>query len=138
MGLVADAVQEIRYVVAGVVGIRKAFKYPPGKGASRPFAVVYAREGTTTFQPGFIKWLGEVVIEIHFPAQDLARAVEKVAVFVDSVPYALIEQLNDGGYTHLHTFGDIGMSFNRWTYGGIETIGYAFVVRGVKVERLLE
>ena len=130
------AIAKAQSYVLTLPGIRAAPAYPPDKLGAFPFAVAYAGPGRWVAGPaGAVRGLGTIVIEIHVGRGDLAKAVEVLMPYVESVPRLLVDRLWNDSYWGgtLETFEQIsttGVIASAWN--AVPTVCLRFRVEGVK------
>ena len=129
-----NAVLAVQATLRTVTGIRGAPDYPPEQIPAEyfPFAVAYPGSGVSTFHvPGERLFLGEIVVELHVSRKDLPNAARSAMGFADSIPNALmVDPTIDG---KVETFGGIDQSFGELGWGDLPTLGFRFILRGVKI-----
>lgn len=132
MGTQLAVIQAIQDTVITVTGIREAPDYPPEQINDFPFAVAFPAEGVHSFSvPGERLFLGSAILEIHVSRADLPTAVENSIGFGDSIPAALMADPTLSGTCD--TFEDIQQFFGALNWGDIQTIGYRFTIRNIKI-----
>jgi hypothetical protein len=125
-------VSAVATIVRGVSGVRGAPAAVPEDIAAYPFAVTYASGGVWEFGPaGDKKGLHSVTVELHVARKELPRDVAKAMPFGDTIPNALMRDPTLGGTAS--TFGRIRYSFGPLGWGGMDTIGFRFVLEDIKV-----
>jgi len=135
---VATAVAAIAAVVDGVSGVTLAPTYPRETMNESPFAVTYVITGEIDIGPiGTRKSLLSIAIDLLIPRRDIALDMETLLPFVDSIPNALLSEVSTGGDVFsgtIDTFGFISVEFiPSMDYGGVQHIGYNFVMNEVKI-----
>ena len=133
----ALAVVEIVRAVTGVAGVPD---YPPEQIPPEyfPFVIVYAGSGSNSFGvQGERLFLGEIVVELHVARRDLPLAVQAAIGFGDTIPAALMAD-NITGTSKLRvagvdTFITIEQSFGELNWGELDTLGFRFILTGVKM-----
>lgn len=132
MGTQLAVIQAIQDTVITVTGIREAPDYPPEQVSDFPFAVAFPAEGDHNFGVvGERMFLGDIVLEIHVSRVDLPTAVENSIGFGDTIPDALMADPTLNGTCD--TFEKIHQSFGALNWGEIQTIGYRFTIRNIKI-----
>lgn len=131
------AIAQAQQYLKSLDGLRAAPEYPPDKLGAFPLAVAYAGPGAWLpgTPAGCHQGLHTIIIEIHTSRGDLAKAVEQLMPYVDSVPALLLDRLWNDRYWNgtLQTFQQItttGLVASRWN--GVETVALRFRVEGVK------
>ncbi len=140
MALLKNTVKEIIDELKTISGIR----YTPdalveNSNEQFPFAVVYPLTGyfntlTTSAQ---MKGMHSINIELHIAREDLPRDFSKLMDLIDEIPYQIIKLRNDGLLSHMATFGNIEYTFGEMIWAGIKTLGVAYTITEVKVERAI-
>lgn len=131
---VNGAIQQVITTVKAIEGIKYAPEYPPEDiGPYFPFVTAYTTGGEwNTITAGFDQALFDIVLELHVAREgDLPHEVEKAMAYSDSVPEALLadQSLSD---TVSH-FERITYTFGVMNYGTTKTLGFRFVLEGVKI-----
>ena len=138
MALLKNVVAEIIDELQTIQAIRRVPDEPPENNEQFPFAVVYPLTGLWTQGPAqLMKGLHGINIELHVARKDLPRDFTKVMDLIDEIPYQLMKLLNDGGYSHLSTFGVIEYTFGPLSWAGVDTLGVTYTITEVKVERAI-
>jgi hypothetical protein len=131
----------VKHVQATVGAISSAIRahpnYPPDQVAADLYTIAYIGEGDHTVSAGQRLNLQNVVLEIHTPAaQGLARAIERLMPYADSVPKALLADTSLGG--HADTFSSVATTgILREMYDIVETVCIRFTIKDVKVRSSL-
>jgi len=134
MATLQSAIDEIQTEVRALSGIRSAPDEPPDQMGAYPFAVAYAGKGVWSSQTPETKvGLHDIVIELHVARKDLARDVTSAMSYSDSIPNAIMLALKDGTFSAIETFADIAYEFVGMGWGGVDTLGFRFTVRAVKM-----
>jgi len=130
-----DAIGDIVEELQTISGIRRVPDEPPENNDQFPFAVVYPLTGIYTQGPAqLMKGLHSINIELHIARKDLPRDYAQVMDLIDTLPWELMKLLNDGGYSNLATFGEIGYVFGPLSWAGVDTLGVTYTIGDVKVE----
>ena len=134
MSTLADAISRVAQILGSVPGIRQAPEAPPEQMNVFPFAVVYPADGEHTFgTPGERLAMEAISIEIHVARKDLPRDVATSLPFADSIPDALMaDMVGTQWNSTIDTFDRINWTFGTLGWGGMETIGFKFLISGVK------
>lgn len=134
-----NAIAEIQSIVGALHGVRGAPTEPPEQMSVFPFVVCYPRRGRwQQYTPETKRGTHEIAIEVHLPrGQELARAVAAAMGYADSVPNALMRAMRGGALQHIQAFGDIEYTFGPLGWGGLETIGWRFVMTNVVLETII-
>jgi len=135
---VATAVAAIAAVVDGVSGVTLAPTYPRETMNESPFAVTYVITGEIDIGPiGTRKSLLNIAIDLLIPRRDIALDMETLTPFLDTVPAALLGELSTGGDIFsgtINTFDFLSIEFiPDVVYGGVQHIGYRFLMNNVKL-----
>ena len=135
---VATAVAAIAAVVDGVSGVTLAPTYPRETMNESPFAVTYVVGGEIDAGPiGTRKSLLSIAIDLLIPRRDIALDMETLLPFVDSIPAALLTEVSTSGDIFsgtISTFDFITIEFiPSIDYGGVQMIGYRFLMNNVKL-----
>ena len=95
-------------------------------------AVCYPGEGEINIKvAGEMQGMHDLVLEIHAGRKNLPTDEAALIQFGDTVPKALLNDRTLGGA--VDTFGSIGYKFGTMSYNGMQTIGWRFTVKGVKL-----
>ena len=136
MALVKNAIAEIIDELQTISGIRRVPDAPPEKNEDFPFAVVYPLSGSFVGGPAtLMKGLHGINIELHVARKDLPQDFSQVMDLIDEIPWQLMKLRNDGGYSHLATFGAITYTFGPLAWAGVETLGVTYTINETKIER---
>ena len=124
-------------IVGAISGIQEAPDYPPENISVFPFAVAYPGDGehivgTLVNSTGERKFLGQIVVEVHVARADLPSAVQSSIGFGDSVPNALLKNPTLNGT--VSTFQSITQTFGELDWDEVKTLGYRFIINGVKIQ----
>jgi len=136
----SDTLQNVCVQVAtylrALSGVRAAPDYPPDKIDPFPFVVVYPASGTWEFGVAGEKLgLHVLAVELHVARKDLPRDMQKALDFGDRVPNLLMSKLhNDNKWNgKIDAFGRITYTFGTLGWNGISTLGFKWLVEGVKL-----
>jgi hypothetical protein len=127
-----DAVLGILQTAGGsVAGIKSAPPYPPEKAGDFPFFVTYPGRFTSTQQPqGSMTALYDIVCELHVSRKgSLSAEVELLLGFPELIMEALFEACNDNVLAQAGIEG----GFSSFQWDDVETRGFTFTVRQVKI-----
>lgn len=132
------AISAIVNVLSGVSGLRDVPVNPPESIGADTFAVVYPMSGTINIGPiGSRKALHVIAVDVLTTRTDLARDIQKLKPYIDTVADALISEVSDGGtlFTNtINTFGSLSYSWiQNADYGGVPVVGYHFLMNDVKI-----
>ena len=126
------AVSAVQAIVRAVSGIKGAPDLPPESLSVFPIAICHPGEGEIEIKvAGEMQGLHNLVLEIHAPRKNLKTDVEALLPYGDSIPAALLDDTTLGGA--VDTFGGIGYRFGALSYNGMDTIGWRFTLRNVKI-----
>ena len=129
------AILAVQDIVSAIPGIHAAPDYPPETMNDFPFAVAYPGDGNHTVgtlvnNTGERKFLGQIVLEVHVSRADLPSAVQASIGFGDSIPNALLKNPTLNGT--ISTFESITQTFGELDWDSAQTLGYRFIINGVK------
>ena len=132
------ALTQIAYVISNVAGIHQAPERPGETQNDYPFAAIYLTTGNLGLGAiGTRKSLYNIAIDVLTARLDLARDLEILNPFLDTVVDALVAEVSDDGgkfENTISTFDEITMQFiPRVDYAGVQMIGYRFVMSNVKI-----
>ena len=135
---VVGAVTAIASVVGGVSGISSAPTYPFETMNESPFAVTYPMNGGIDIGPvGSKKQLVNIAIDVLTVRRDLATDLAVLEPFLDTVPAALLAEMGTSGDIFsgtIDTFSGLRFEFlPDMNYGGVQMIGYRFIMENVKL-----
>ena len=143
MNSLQDIVDEIQGVVRdlenadGDVRIRKAPDNIPEDLAQYPFAVCFPREGYWTMTPsGMIQGMHTFWLEVHVARKDMPRDSRKVISLSKVIPEAIWSAYKDQSLTHLTVMSQISYTFGVLDWLGTETMGFRFMIEGVKTQEV--
>lgn len=142
MQALENACVEIVNVLRNVDGFGQVPLNPPTVVSYSMFAVVYPFSGNVQIgEVGTRMYLHNIAIDILTKDTDLARAIEKVKPFLDTVANALERQVsydsdgNTGGQFNqsIDTYARFTYSWLQSDYGGVPVIGYHCFMEDVKI-----
>jgi hypothetical protein len=114
-----------------VTGIKAAPDYPPEKAGVYPFFVTYPGRFRSVQQPqGSATTLYDIVCELHVSRK--AQLSAEVLLLL-SFPEAVIEALFEACNTNILAQAGIEGFFGPLQWDDVETIGFTFTVREVKI-----
>ena len=130
---------EIQSEVREVSGVRQAPDYPPEKLSVYPFAVCRAAEGNWRVgPPGVLHGIHSIILEVHVARKDMPRDIETVNALSKSIPQAILSAYVDSTkMTSIEVLQRISYSFGRLDWMSIETVGYRFMLEGIKTQEAL-
>jgi hypothetical protein len=129
-----DCIDDVADTIGAISGIRAAPHEPPEAISAYPTVITYpgAGEYRTGEPAGMLKYLGDIVVELHLARKDLPRDVAKVATYERSIPNDILEDTTLGG--HCSTCGPVtssGLIAMEWD---VPTIGIRYVIKNVKIQ----
>lgn len=137
MARLDEAIDQVQTYIRAISGIRAATNVPPDQINIFPFVVCFPFQGVYEISPALVKkGLHTIIIDIHMARRDLARDVEAVDEYIETIVNTLMSKLiNDNRWNNkISTFDRIRYEFKEFKYGGQPTIGYRIFVEGVKQE----
>lgn len=134
MATMQAVIEDIAATVAAISGIRSAPALPDDSLNVTPFAIIYPGTGIASPGiPGERLNLDTVIIELHVAKRDMPRDIATALPFVDSIPNALMTAFTtDQWGSTIETFTDIQWTFQDLDWMGLGTIGFRFIVTGIK------
>lgn len=137
MNSLQDIIDEIQDVVADVSGIRRAPDNPPEAMAVYPFATCFPREGYWTMTPsGMIQGVHTLWLEVHVARKDLPRDTETAIALSKSIPEAIWSAYRNQSFTHLKVMQRISYTFGVLDWLGTDTVGFRFMLEGIKTQEV--
>lgn len=134
-------ISEIAEDLQDIEGLRGAPSEPPEQINVFPFVVIYVRGGVWQIgAPGVIRGLHDIVVELHVARRDLPRDVRAAMSYAESVPQILLGALSAKGDRFngsISTFGRLSYTFGPMQWGGVDTVGFRWVLENVKTETAL-
>lgn len=131
MTTLKDALGYLQTAGGAVVGIKSAPDYPPEKAGDFPFFVTLpGRFASTQITHGSATTLYDIVCELHVSRQ--AQLSAEILLLL-SFPEAIIEALFEACNTNILAHAGIEGFFGPLKWDDVETIGFTFMVRGVKI-----
>ena len=126
------AIGAIQAIVGAVSGIKGAPDYPPESLGVYPMAVCYPGDGDVEIKvAGEMQGLHNIVLEVHAARKNLKTDVDALIGFGDTIPAALLADTTLDGA--VDTFGGMSYRFGGMSYNGMDTIGWRFTLRNVKI-----
>lgn len=123
---------QITNQVGSISGIRSARDLPPEEMPEAPFAVAYPVDGQSKDgTPGSKTELVSIAVEVMVPRKDLPRDVDRIVTYHDDLLNALMSDGTFGGLADTYDF--IEWTFGPLAYGTQDTVGYKFIIRGIKI-----
>jgi len=141
------AIAEIQEVIRAVTGIRKAPNEPPESlNGVFPFVATYSQSGRLLIgEPSqTITTLADIIIELHLAREkgNLERVIQQSIDYVWHIPNALGNELYSGmvtgGFEHIQTWGDMDYEYGALGYDKLNTFGFRFTLRNVKLQRVID
>lgn len=136
MSGLGDAISWLQTQTRALPGVRYAPEYLPDVLADFPAVVAY--EGPGDFKPGAASEytaLYTINVEVHVSRRDMARDLKTIRPFIKSIPNIPFLDPTLGGnvetYSNVTFSGLVGLL--PASEGQIPTIGYRFVIQGVKI-----
>ena len=124
---VVDAVQD---AVGAVSGIKGAPDYPTEQASDFPFVTTYpAKLAAIDGSPEQFSAAWDVNVEFHLARRNLPSEVQQSLELGEPLLNAIFSALKTGQVAHKGIEGE----FTEMVWGDVQTIGYRFVVRGVRV-----
>ena len=128
---VVDAVQD---AVGAVSGIKGAPDYPTEQAPDFPFVTTYpGKLAAIDGSPEQFSAAWDVTVEFHLARKDLPTEVKKSLEFSELLLNAIFAALKVGQVAHKGIEGE----FTEMVWGDVQTIGYRFTLRSVKVHTAL-
>ena len=139
---IQDVIARMQTVIEGISGIKGADQYlPEALPTVENWVVMYP--GESEFIPGlpagYMTALYNVVIEIHTPRNTLPMAIKRVIGYFDDIPNALYDDRCDGYMNGtVSTIGEItSTGLVAMNYAGIDTVGFRYTVRDIKIQTVI-
>jgi hypothetical protein len=129
-----DAIAWVQTTIGALDGVKNAPEYPPEQSSSFPFSVAYMGSGEYPYATDkfTLDANHEIIIEFHVAKKILPRAIATAAPFVESIPAAIATDLTLG--SNVHGFERIEYEFAPdMFWDTVQTIGFRFVISGIKV-----
>jgi len=123
------AIAQVQMTIGTITGIKAAPANPPDAPSGQwPLSIGFPKDGRYS-GGGSAPIFGHhtVVVQIHYPRADLARAYAAVAPYVDFVAGALLADPTLSG-TVTTISGEITYTFGAMVWAGVDTIGWEFGV----------
>ena len=132
-----SCIEAIADIVGVLSGVKQAPDYPPEKASAFPFVAVMPWSGELEFGAvsdtgGIKRGLHDIAVEVHINRKMLPLDVQKAMLYSDSVPNALMANKTLSGTCSCferitYEMGDMG-------WGNIQTLGFRFIIRNIKIE----
>jgi len=134
MATLEAVIADVAATIAAVTGIRAAPASPDDNLNVTPFAITYPGTGIASpGVPGERLNLDSIVIELHVAKRDMPRDIATALPFVDSIPNALMTRFTTNQWSStIETFATIEWTFQDLDWMGLQTIGFRFIVTGIK------
>ena len=134
---IQDVVDELAATIGAVTDMhkRRALEYPPDQIAQETAIIRLAPGGEWYVESaGSYRSLHNLIIEIYRPFKDLARDIEALMAYADSVPLAILADVTLGGscdtYERLvpngvtiSSYAGVSMVLISWTLENIKIRG---------------
>jgi len=137
MATLQQAIKNGQDLIYAIGGIKKAPEFPPQTINQFPFSVAHEGPGVWEMLPGEQKrGLQSIVFEIHnIRGKNLTKEIEKIHVYSDLIPNALIKGLyKDRWGGTISTFAQISTSgIAQLDWQGDPTVGIRFIVENIKI-----
>ena len=131
MTTIDDVVGIFAGVGQAISTIKSAPDYPPNQAGAFPFWVVYPGNFTSTQGPqGSMTTLWDIVCQLH--VGDKAALSSEVEFLLD-YPETIMEALFEACNTNLLAQGEIQGTFGPLKWGDIDTIGFTWTIKQVKI-----
>lgn len=136
-----NAITEIVNVLKTVQGLENVPFNPVETMSYSTFAIVYPFSGNVDVSPtGTRKNLHNIAIDVFTKRTDLARNLQTLYPLIDLVSHALLSQISITGTTpgsifnnSINTFEQLTYTWSVSEYGGIQVVGYHFLMVNVKI-----
>ena len=133
MATLQAVVAEIQAAVDAISGIRAAPEYMPEGANVFPFSQAYVLSGEYERRKTTMVGTHSVVVAIHVARKHLPSDIELAMRYAKSVPNAILDGLDMSG-TSVSYIGPITYTFGELFYGDTQTLGFRFVVEGIRTE----
>ena len=133
MATLQDVVSEIQTAVGAVSGIRAAPEYMPEQTVTFPFSQAYVVSGEYERRKTTMVGTHSIVVAIHVARKNMPSDIEAVMRFAKSVPNAIWGTVDMAG-TSISYITNITYTFGELFFGDVQTIGFRFVVEGIRTE----
>ena len=136
MSVLQNAIIEIQKQIRTLPGIRSAPDSPTPRVDAYPFVVTYLGEGQWSEEPAGMKTgLHVLIVELHVVTKDQPRDVTTAMEYAESLPNLLFKRLDiDSWAGTVQTVEAISYTFGALGWGDVDTLGFRFRIRGVKVQ----
>jgi hypothetical protein len=135
MATLDDAITKAMSYIAVMSGIKQAPDRPPEQAGAFPFAVGFPGDGDWIEAPaGNKQGLHNVIIELHVARKELPFDYALAIPYIDSIPNTLFSNLSDKWDGVISTFSGISYRWGEMSWGGGQTLGIQFTIRGVKIQ----
>ena len=130
MTTLATVLSTLQTAMAGLTGIKYAPDYPPEQASDFPFVVTYpdTYRGVVNTPQDF-RMLYDIRVELHIARKDLYEDVRKLLDYPEIGANALFDALITNSLAHEGIEGEFG----ALNWGGVDTIGFVWTVKAVKV-----
>lgn len=139
---IQDVIARMKVDIEAITGIKGADEYlPESLPTVENWVVMYP--GETEFIPGlpagYMTAMYNVIIELHTPRNILQHAHKRLMPFYDDIPIKLFNDLLDTKLNNtVSTFGNVtSTGLVSMSYAGIDTIGFRYTVRDIKLQTVI-
>lgn len=130
-----DCLDAVRVRLGEISGLRAAPAGVPEAANIFPFAVAWVGPGEAyREEASTVRYLGSIVIQLHFSRRDLYQAEQMAAPYVRSVYLKLLANPTLGGACDtFERVTNTGFQPMAWGDPQLQTVGYEFRITGIKV-----
>ena len=128
------AILKVVDIVKAVDGVKAAPDYLPDSVYQYPMAICRPGAGTWEYGPGYGNKLGlhTIIVELMVPYKDMARDIQKLCDFLDTIPNAIMADPTLGAT--VNTFGTIRTDgIVAMIYNGMDMLAIRWYIDGVKL-----
>ena len=135
MSELGDALRQIQKAIRdNVSGIHSAPNLPPESPGDFPFLVSYPATVNNSWRAaGHRIDKYTIAIELHVGRNVLSSNIEEAVSFSEDIPGALKTAEIAGELSSIDHFGDMNGIFGAMAWGGIDTIGWRWVLNDVTI-----
>lgn len=132
-------VEELADAIRAVEGLKNCPPYPGDKAGVWPAIAIFPNTGDSFWNTqGEFRTLHNIIIQFHYPLQDLSQAIEESLKYAVSIPNAIFSAFLDLDLTNVDTGGGesgllITYRFAGGTWADVDTTGFEFEVREIKI-----
>lgn len=132
-------IKEIQDKIRAIAGIKFAPPYPTDALGRVPTVLTFPFSGMHEWNTSQdTKALHTILVQFHYPSQDLPRAVEEAVKYSESIPQALFQMVTNDQFTHVDTFLRVDYRFIGTDWAEIDTVGFEFLIIDVKIKTNIE